>query len=631
MAPAAATGGARILCCMRNLVLPLPAISTVSYIFGAALLALSVLSILTGRELDARMFQHHWGPPPTWLIDDRSMLNFPSEDTTVPEIKAVMVDTAAPENLVDTAVEETVVTELQKSLQILLQKVPAEWNTSLQHVWSVENAEFYYGCSEPTANFAMGPNADSNGYLVIDASGGLNQQRTGITDAVVVAKLLNATLVVPRLDHTSYWKDSSNFSDIFDINWFIKSVASDINVMKEPSPILEPLAEQLRHGLRVPRKANATYYLNKILPLLKKKHALRLSKFDYRLSNRLDLDWQRLRCRTNYKALRFTKNIQDMGQKLVDRIRVKSRHFIALHLRYELDMLAFSGCYYGGGEKEVIELGRIRKRWKTLHNHNAEKARRNGKCPLTPKEVGLMLRALGYGEDSYLYVASGEVYNGDVSLAPLKALFPNFLTKDTLATKEELEPFMEFSSRMAALDYIVCSKSNVFVTNNNGNMARILAGERRFNGHRRTIRPNVKKLNNLFPLFDTMPWENFAAQVQEIQKRFMGDPMEVPPGQGQFHENPLQCICEKPEAKEMLGKLRSHVGGGNMVSNIEEAKLSGLEFFKGHTEILEDEEEEEDDLPMIIEEYQSKAGEGDFILEKDKDTDLANNEGNSGT
>jgi hypothetical protein len=67
------------------------------------------------------------------------------------------------------------------------------------------------------------------------------------------------------------------------------------------------------------------------------------------------------------QALQFTKNIQDMGQKLVDRIRVKSRHFIALHLRYELDMLAFSGCYYGGGEKEVIELGRIRKRWKTLH------------------------------------------------------------------------------------------------------------------------------------------------------------------------------------------------------------------------------------------------------------------------
>ena len=35
--------------------------------------------------------------------------------------------------------------------------------------------------------------------------------------------------------------------------------------------------------------------------------------------------------------------------------------------RFESDMLAFSGCYYGGGEKERRDLGAIRKRWKTLH------------------------------------------------------------------------------------------------------------------------------------------------------------------------------------------------------------------------------------------------------------------------
>lgn len=29
-----------------------------------------------------------------------------------------------------------------------------------------------------------------------------------ITDSVVVARLLNATLVVPHLDHRSYWKDN---------------------------------------------------------------------------------------------------------------------------------------------------------------------------------------------------------------------------------------------------------------------------------------------------------------------------------------------------------------------------------------------------------------------------------------
>ena len=89
-----------------------------------------------------------------------------------------------------------------------------------------------------------------------------------------------------------------------------------------------------------------------------------------------------------------------------------------------------------------------------------------------------MLRALGFGRDVHIYVASGEVYGGEATLAPLKALFPNFHSKDTIASEEELSPFSSFSSRMAALDFIVCDESDVFVTNNNGNMARMLAGRR---------------------------------------------------------------------------------------------------------------------------------------------------------
>lgn len=89
-----------------------------------------------------------------------------------------------------------------------------------------------------------------------------------------------------------------------------------------------------------------------------------------------------------------------------------------------------------------------------------------------------MLRALGFGKDVHIYVASGEVYRGDETLAPLKAMFPNFHSKESLANDEELAPFSSFASRLAALDFIVCDESDVFVTNNNGNMARILAGRR---------------------------------------------------------------------------------------------------------------------------------------------------------
>ena len=113
-----------------------------------------------------------------------------------------------------------------------------------------------------------------------------------------------------------------------------------------------------------------------------------------------------------------------------------------------------------------------------MQKSNPDKGRRQGRCPLTPEEVGLMLRALGYDKDVHIYVASGEVYRGEETLAPLKALFPNFHSKETIASKEELQPFFGFSSRMAALDFIVCGESDVFVTNNNGNMAKMLAGRR---------------------------------------------------------------------------------------------------------------------------------------------------------
>ncbi|KAK3020936.1 hypothetical protein RJ639_046592 [Escallonia herrerae] len=425
--------------------------------------------------------------------------------------------------------------------------VPASGGSAGRHIWTSRQSNFYYGCSNASDHFltaAVSTHPDR--YLMIATSGGLNQQRTGITDAVVAAHILNATLVVPKLDQKSYWKDKSNFSEIFDVDWFISYLTKDVEIIEQlPERGGKAMTPQ---RTRVPRKCNPKCYLNRILPLLNKKHAVQLTKFDYRLANRLDSDLQKLRCRVNYHALKFTGSILGMGKTLVERMRMKSKHFIALHLRFESDMLAFSGCYYGGGEKERKELGAIRKRWKTLHARNPDKERRHGKCPLTPEEVGLMLRALGYGNDVHIYVASGEVYGGEETLAPLKALFPNFHSKETIATKEELAQFSSYSSRMAALDFIVCDKSDVFVTNNNGNMARMLAGRRRYFGHKPTIRPNAKKLYRLFMNRYNMTWEAFVSKVRTFQIGFMGEPNEVRPGRGEFHENPSSCICESSEA-----------------------------------------------------------------------------------
>ncbi|CAK9180349.1 unnamed protein product [Ilex paraguariensis] len=444
-------------------------------------------------------------------------------------------------------------------------RVPTSGGVYGRDIWSSRMSKFYSGCSNASKKFAKADAIkEPNRYLLIATSGGLNQQRTGITDAVAAARILNATLVVPKLDQKSFWKDASNFSQIFDVDWFISHLAEDVKIAKElprrGGKMWTP------YTMRVPRKCSDRCYINRVLPVLLKKHAVQLTKFDYRLANKLETDLQKLRCRVNYHALRFTDPILEMGEKLVRRMRMRSKHYVAVHLRFEPDMLAFSGCYYGGGEKERRELGKIRRRWKTLHIGNPEKGRRQGKCPLTPEEVGLMLRALGYGKDVHIYVASGEVYGGEETLAPLKALFPNFHSKDTIASKEELKPFSEFSSRMAALDFIVCDESDVFVTNNNGNMARILAGRRRYFGHKPTIRPNAKKLYRLFLNRDNGTWEEFSSRVRTYQRGFMGEPKELRPGKGEFHENPSACICEDSEAKSRMDSGPRKLGKGNIAT-----------------------------------------------------------------
>lgn len=41
-------------------------------------------------------------------------------------------------------------------------------------------------------------------------------------------------------------------------------------------------------------------------------------------------------------------------------------------------------------------------------------------------------------------------------------------------------------------------------------------------------------------------WDTFAGKVKSCQRGFMGEPEEMRPGRGEFHEYPASCICKKP-------------------------------------------------------------------------------------
>lgn len=78
------------------------------------------------------------------------------------------------------------------------------------------NATLWRPCSDQTDWEASGNTSSSdadgtNGYIIISANGGINQQRVAICNAVTISRLLNATLVIPKFLYSNVWLDKRSF------------------------------------------------------------------------------------------------------------------------------------------------------------------------------------------------------------------------------------------------------------------------------------------------------------------------------------------------------------------------------------------------------------------------------------
>ncbi|KAG9451424.1 hypothetical protein H6P81_011389 [Aristolochia fimbriata] len=425
-------------------------------------------------------------------------------------------------------------------------------------LWKSPPDRGFVPCVEPSESYS-GP-SESQGYLLVHTNGGLNQMRAGISDMVAVARIINATLVIPELDKRSFWQDSSNFSDVFDEEHFISNLANDVKVIKKLPKELATSTKAIKHFTSW---SGVEYYQDEISHLWKDFQVIRAAKSDSRLANNnLPPDIQKLRCRAFFQALRFAPRIEALGKLLVERMRSYGP-YIALHLRYEKDMLSFSGCTFGLSEEEADELTKIRENtayWKVKEIDPIEQ-RSKGYCPLTPKEVGMFISALGYPSNTPLYIAAGEIYGGDSGMAELESRFPLLMNKEKLAAAEELEPFTSHASQMAALDYIVSVESDVFIPSYSGNMARAVEGHRRFLGHRKTITPDRKALVRLFDKVERgslKDGKKLSDLVTQIHSRRQGSPRKrkgpTPGTKGKerfrseeaFYENPLpDCLCRR--------------------------------------------------------------------------------------
>ncbi|XP_065847048.1 O-fucosyltransferase 10-like [Euphorbia lathyris] len=375
---------------------------------------------------------------------------------------------------------------------------------------------------------ANGESAAPNGYLIVEANGGLNQQRSAICNAVALAGLLNAILVIPYFEFNGVWRDPSEFGDIYDQDHFIATLEGYVKVVKElPDEVMERYDHNFTSipTIRVQAWAPANYYLGAVYPVLQEQGVIRISPFANRLAMSVPPHIQLLRCLANYKALRFSSSISTLGNKLVNRMIEKSSRtggkYVSVHLRFEEDMVAFSCCVYDGGDAEKLKMNSLREiSWKGKFKRKDRVIlpgfnRIEGKCPLTPLEVGMMLRGMGFDNNTAIYLAAGKIHDAERHLAPLLKMFPLLYSKESLATPDELAPFEGYSSRLAALDYTVCLFSEVFVTTQGGNFPHFLMGHRRFlfDGHAKTIKPDKRKLVVLMQDMQ-MSWKAFKAQME---------------------------------------------------------------------------------------------------------------------
>ncbi|KAH7426267.1 hypothetical protein KP509_11G093000 [Ceratopteris richardii] len=324
-------------------------------------------------------------------------------------------------------------------------------DTSYGKAWSrVKSLRNIRPYSTPRKGYSA-PTQSNNGFLLALIKGGFHEIRSSICDLVVVARLLNVTLVLPELHEVSSASGISSkykgFGYIYDEKHFITTLKRDVSAVKYLPKGLSGIRRRKAWMTSTP-SSTPDFYLKIFLPVLKARGALYFvisggGCLQSLLPAQM-VEYQRLRCRVAFEALRFRKEVQELGFRMVQRLQALGQPYLAYHPSLERELLAYHGCaeLFQDLHTELINYARARMiregHIKGNLSIDSELQWKNGSCPLMPEEVGLLLRALGYGPHTRIYISGNEVFGGQRVLIPLRAMFSSLEDRTTLITEEEL-------------------------------------------------------------------------------------------------------------------------------------------------------------------------------------------------
>ncbi|KEH28614.1 GDP-fucose protein O-fucosyltransferase [Medicago truncatula] len=306
----------------------------------------------------------------------------------------------------------------------------------------------------------------TDGFVTFSLTNGPEYHLSQIADAVIVARNLGASLVIPDI-RGSQPGDKRNFEDIYDVDVFMKSMEGVVKVVKDlPSHVTTKKIA----AVKVPNRVTEDYIARHVEPIYRSKGNVRLATYfpsiNMRKSGKKG-DTDSIACLAMYGSLELQPEIHDLVDSMVERLRTLSRksdgQFIAVDLRVE--MLNKKGCQ--GNDDNDGE--------KTCFN---------------AQEIAVFLRKIGIDKDTTIYLTQSR---WDDSLDSLKDLFPKTYTKESIMPADKKTKFLDSkdSELENVIDFYISTESDVFVPAISGLLYANVAGKRIGSGKTQILVPAV--------------------------------------------------------------------------------------------------------------------------------------------
>ncbi|EEF34090.1 protein MANNAN SYNTHESIS-RELATED 2 [Ricinus communis] len=292
----------------------------------------------------------------------------------------------------------------------------------------------------------------SKGFVTFSLTNGPEYHISQIADAVVVARYLGATIVLPDIRGNKPG-DERKFEEIYDVEKFVQSLDGVVKVVKY---LPDDISIRDFAVVKVPNRVTEDHISKSIEQIFKRKGNIRLATYFPSVNMRKTAQKSSsdsVACLAMFGSLELQPDINEVVDSMIERLRTLSRksggRFISVDLRVEI--LEKKSCHGSGGG--------------------------GAKTCYSAQEIALFLRKIGFDKDTAIYLTQSR---WDDSLNVLKDIFPKTYTKESIMPEDKKTKFLqsEDSEFEKVIDFYMCSQSDVFVPAISGLFYANVAGKR---------------------------------------------------------------------------------------------------------------------------------------------------------